>query len=58
MEQIKIEEMRDKRIKAEKIHYGQREVRRKIKAAKEVERVFDKKTKRWVFPSPLELLDL
>lgn len=46
--------MRDKRIKVEKIHYGRKEVRRKIKAVKKAERVFDKKTKIWMLSSSIE----
>lgn len=51
VEQIKIEETRDKRIKAEKVFYDRREARRKMKAAKEAGRAFNRTSKRWVLPA-------
>lgn len=46
--------MRDKRIKAENVFYGRREAKRKIKAAKEAGRIFDRMSKKWILPAPFE----
>lgn len=55
-EDIQIEEMHDKRIKAEKVFYGRRKARRKTKATKEEGRTFNKITKKWEVPTSGEPL--